>query len=157
MYKKNTMNFKIMNEAPNDGICIVLVMVGMFYIGYYDQKRIEEEKERKIEKEYFMNEINQLKLSIVELKKKLKDQKKETVNQQTQTETVKQQVLFNDDGETIDKYKDIIWEDDYTDDDYTKCYKFVYNSLDNDTDGIPKHIPLKIGESIHAVSYNHNR
>ena len=58
------------NESHNEGICIVLIVGMLFYFNYYDQKQLKEEKERKIEKEYFMNEINHLKLTIVELEKK---------------------------------------------------------------------------------------
>ena len=150
------------NESHNEGICIVLIVGMLFYFNYYDQKQLKEEKERKIEKEYFMNEINHLKLTIVELEKKIKkiNGQKETQQTQTQTETqtetetVKQQVLFDDDGEIIDKYKDVTWEEDYTPEDYTQYYKFVYNSLENDTDDSFKPRSLKIGESVHAVSYN---
>lgn len=72
------MNFKIMNDTPNDGICIVLIIGLFFYFNYTDQKKIKEEKERKIidekkqkEKEILINEIINLKKKIVEIENKI--------------------------------------------------------------------------------------
>lgn len=77
------MNFKIMNENPNDGMCIMLIIGLFFYFNYTDNQKKREEKERNIideikekEKEKLINEITNLKKKIIELEKKVEPEKK---------------------------------------------------------------------------------